>query len=102
MGFNPATDNVGGTVDESPVVISRFPKGPPDNLLDVAAGTAVGGREGLGYCPEALKHLPVRLRRVILRILGALGDPLPQCFRPDSLPVDQEFVPAPPLDPAST
>ena len=42
-GFNPATDSVGGTVDESPVVISRFPKGPPDNLLDVGAGTAVGG-----------------------------------------------------------
>ena len=30
------------------------------------------------------------------------GDPLPQRFHPDSLPVDQEFVPAPPLDPAST
>ena len=41
-GFNPAMDGIGGTVDESPVVISRFPKGPPDNLLDVGAGTAVG------------------------------------------------------------
>ena len=42
-GFNPATDSIGGTVDESPVVISRFPKGPPDNLLDVGACDAVGG-----------------------------------------------------------
>ena len=41
-GFNPVTDSVGGTVDESPVVISRFPKGSPDDLLDVGAGAAVG------------------------------------------------------------
>ena len=37
------TDSVGGALDESPVVISRFPKGPPDNLLYVRAGDAVGG-----------------------------------------------------------
>ena len=42
-GFNPVTESVGGTVDESPVIISRFPKGPPDDLLDVGAGDAVGG-----------------------------------------------------------
>ena len=42
-GFNPATDSVGGTVDKSPVVISGFPKGPLDKLLDVGAGDAVGG-----------------------------------------------------------
>ena len=33
--------------------------------------------------------------------LGAPGDPLPQRFHPDSLLVDQEFILAPPLDPAS-
>ena len=33
--------------------------------------------------------------------LGVPGDPLPQQFRPDSLPVDQEFAPGPPPDPAS-
>ena len=42
-GFNPATDSVGGTIDESSVMISRFPKGPPDNLLYVGAGDAIGG-----------------------------------------------------------
>ena len=41
-GFNPVTDSIGGTVDESPVLISRFPKGPPDNLLYVGAGDAAG------------------------------------------------------------
>ena len=41
--FNPATDSVGGTIDESLVIISRFPKGPPDNLLYVGAGDAIGG-----------------------------------------------------------
>ena len=36
-------DSIGGTVNESPVVIGRFPKGPPDDLLDVGAGAAIGG-----------------------------------------------------------
>ena len=42
-GLHPAMDNVGGTINESSVVVSRFPKGPTDDLLDVKAGIAVGG-----------------------------------------------------------
>ena len=34
--------------------------------------------------------------------LGVPGDPLPVLLPPDSLPADQELIPAPPLDPAST
>ena len=41
--FNPTTDSIGGTVDEKSVVMSKFPKGPPDKLLYVRAGDALGG-----------------------------------------------------------
>ena len=41
--FHPATDNVGGTINESSVIVSRFPKGPPDDSLDVGTGIAIGG-----------------------------------------------------------
>ena len=42
-GLHPATDNVGGTINESSVVVSRFPKGPTKDSLDVEAGVAIGG-----------------------------------------------------------
>ena len=42
-GLHPATYNVGGTINESSVVVSRFPKRPMDDSLDVEAGIAVGG-----------------------------------------------------------
>ena len=41
-GLHPATDNVGGTINESSVIVSRFPKGPTKDSLDVKAGIAVG------------------------------------------------------------
>ena len=78
--LHPATDNIGGTINESSVIMSRFPKGPTDDSLNVEAGIAVGSWEGLGYCLEALKHLPVRLRNIIMRILGHLGIPFPSDF----------------------
>ena len=41
--LHPVTDNVGGTINESSVIVSRFPKGPTKDSLDVEADIAVGG-----------------------------------------------------------
>ena len=100
-GFNPATASIGCTVDESLVDISRFPKGPLDDSLDVGAAHCRRRLIRSGLLFGSLESLASKAEERCPGDLGALGDPLPQRLPPGSLPVNQELVPAPSLAPVS-